>query len=73
MSSLIPNPSELEIFGTFFPPLMVAIILAGAGMVLTTQLLVRYRLLRYVFYPNVVLLAITGIYTVLIATFLIPA
>ncbi len=73
MSSLIPNPSELEIFGTFFPPLMVAIIVATAGMVLTTQVLVRYRLLRYVFYPNVVLLAIIGIYTVLIATFLIPA
>ncbi len=73
MSSFLPNPSELEIFGTFFPPLMVSIIVALAGMVLTTQVLVRYRLLRYVFYPNVVLLAITGIYTVLIATFLIPA
>ncbi len=73
MRSFLPNPVELEIFGTYFPPLMVSIILGGVGMIITVNLLNRYRLFRYVFFPNVIMLAITSIYSALIATFLIPA
>jgi len=73
MTSFLPIPSEVEIAGSYFPPLMLSILLGLLGMVLTVRLLNRYRLLRYVFFPNVVTLAITCIYSVIIATFVIPA
>lgn len=73
MTSILPIPSEFEIAGTYFAPLMLSIILGLLGMVLTTWWLNRHRLLRYVFFPNVVTLAITCIYSVIIATFVIPA
>ncbi len=66
-------PMEVEILGSYFPPLLVAAILGTIAMILTTKLLNRYRLYRYVFFPNLMMAAQVAIYTVLIGTFVIPA
>lgn len=65
-------PSEFAIGGVYFPPLLIAGLLGTAAAWLTAQLLNRYRLSRYFAYPPLVLLALAVIYTVLIATFVLP-
>ncbi len=73
MRNFLPFPAEVEVFDTYFPPSLLAVILGTIAMVLTTKLLNRYRLFRYVYFPNLVMLAMMVIYTVFIGTFLIPA
>ena len=70
---MLPNPSEVEILGTYYPPILLAGLLGIIAMVLTTRWLARRHLFRYVFFPNLVMLAMTIIYTLIIGTFLIPA
>ena len=70
---MIPNPAEFEILGTYFPPILLATILGIIAMVLTTQWLARRRLLRYFVFPNLSMLALTILYTIIIGTFVIPA
>ena len=53
------------------PPFLVAAILGTTAAVGTARLLNRYRLARYFFYPPLVFIAFTIIYTVLIGTFVI--
>lgn len=65
-------PSEFAIGGVYMPPLFVAAILGTLLAVLTARLLNRYRLSRYFFYPPLVFVALTVIYTVLIGSFVIP-
>ena len=65
-------PSEFAIGGVYMPPLLVASLLGAIAAMVTARLLNRYRLSRYFFYPPLVLVALTVIYTVLIGTFLIP-
>lgn len=65
-------PSEFAIGGVYMPPMLIAGIVGTAAAVLTTRLLNRYRLSRYFFYPPLVFVALTIIYTVLIGTFVIP-
>lgn len=69
---MFPVPAEFEIAGTYFPPLLLAVLLGLVAMVVTVYLLNRYRLSRYFFFPNVVMLALTTIYTLIIGTFVIP-
>jgi hypothetical protein len=64
-------PSEFAIGGVYMPPLLVASILATLLAVLTAWLLNRYRLSRYFFYPPLVFVALTVIYTVVVGTFFI--
>lgn len=64
-------PSEFAIGGVYMPPLFVAAILGAALAVLTARLLNRFRLSRYFFYPPLVFVALTIIYTVLIGSFVI--
>jgi hypothetical protein len=52
--------------------MLIAAILGAILAVLTARLLNRYRLSRYFFYPPLVFVALTIIYTVLIGTFAIP-
>ena len=66
-------PSDVDIAGTYYPPLLLAFLLGLAAMALTAELLNRYRLSRYFMFPMVVMAAITTIYTVIISTFLIPS
>jgi hypothetical protein len=66
-------PSELEITGIYFPPMLVAGILGAIMMLLTVYLIRRYRLSRYFLYPQYVLGALCAIYTVIFSIWVIPA
>ena len=65
-------PHEFAIGGVYMPPLLIAAILGTIAAVVTAQLLNRYRLSKYFFYPPLVFLALMIIYTVLIGTLIIP-
>ena len=65
-------PHEFTIGGVYFPPLLIAGILGAAAAALTATALNRYRLSRFFFYPPLVFVALTVIYTGLIGTFFIP-
>jgi hypothetical protein len=65
-------PKEFAIGGVYMPPLLIAALAGTAAASLTAGLLNRYRLSRYFFYPPLVFVALTIIYTVLIGTFIIP-
>ena len=64
-------PHEIAIGGVYLPPLLVAAVLGAIAAVVTARQLNKYRLSRYFFYPPVVFVAMTVIYTVLIGTFVI--
>jgi hypothetical protein len=66
-----PIPHEFAIGEVYMPPLLVAAFLGLIAAILTARLLNRYRLTRYFFYPPLVFIALTIIYTVLIGTFII--
>ncbi len=66
-------PREFDLWGVYWPPLVIAVFLAIIAMGVTCYLLNRYRLSRYFAYPVVVSIAITCIYSVLIGTFLLPS
>jgi len=65
-------PSEFNIGGVYFPPLLLAGILGVVLAWLTAMLLNRYRLSCFFAYPPVVFIALAVIYTGLIGTFFIP-
>ena len=65
-------PVEFAIHEVYFPPLLIAGALGMLAAILTALLLNRYRLSRHLFYPPLVFVAITVIYTCLIGTVLIP-
>jgi hypothetical protein len=65
-------PKEFAIGGVYMPPLLIAAIIGTIAAVVTARLLNRYRLSKYFFYPPLVFLALTIIYTVLIGTLIIP-
>ncbi len=73
MRDILPSPAEVEIAGTYFPPIVLAGLLGLVGMAVTTRLICRYRLNRYMFAPNLVMVSIWTIYTLIIGTFVIPA
>ena len=64
-------PSEFAIGGVYMPPLLVAAFLGLIAAIVTAHLLNRYRLTRYFFYPPLVFVALTIIYTIFIGTFII--
>jgi hypothetical protein len=53
--------------------LLVAAFLGLIAAMVTSHLLNHYRLTRHFFYPPLVFIALTIIYTVFIGTFIIPA
>jgi hypothetical protein len=67
--SLIPH--EIALGEVFMPPLLVAGTLAVVATVVTVHLLNRYRLSRYFYYPPLVFVALTVIYTVVIGTVIV--
>ena len=67
----MPIPHEFAIGEVFMPPLLVAAFLGLIAAIVTAHLLNRYRLTRYFFYPPLVFVALTIIYTVFIGTFII--
>jgi len=66
-----PIPHELAIGEVYMPPLLVAAFLGLIAAMVTSHLLNRYRLTRYFFYPPLVFIALTIIYTVFIGSFII--
>ena len=66
-------PSELAIGDAYFPPMLIAGMLGAAAAWLTALLLNRYRLSRFLAYPPLVFLALAVIYSIALATFVIPA
>ena len=69
--SLDMIPHEFAIGGVYLPPLLIAAALGVVLSVGTAQVLNRTRLSRFFFYPPLVFLALTVIYTVAIGTFVI--
>ena len=65
-------PSEVELLGVYFPPLLLAGLLGAVAAAATAYALNRFRLSRFFYYPPVVFLALAVIYTGLIGTFVIP-
>lgn len=68
---MTPTPHEFAVGGVYLPPLLVAALFGVIAALLTARLLNRYRLSNYFFYPPLVFLALTVIYTVLIGSFII--
>ena len=68
---MLPIPHEFAIGGVFMPPLLIATFLGMMTAIGTALVLNRYRLSRYFFYPPLVLLSLTVIYTIVIGTFII--
>jgi len=68
---MLPTPHEFAIGGVYLPPLLVAAFFGAIAAMVTGQLLNRYRLSRYLFYPPLVLLSLMIIYTVLIGALII--
>ena len=67
----MPIPHEFAIAEVYMPPLLVASFLGTIAAIATARLLDRYRLTRHFFYPPLVFIAFTIIYTVFIGTFII--
>ena len=67
----MPIPHEFAIGEVYMPPLLVAAFLGLIAAFVTAHLLNRYRLARYFFYPPLVFVALTIIYTIFIGTFII--
>ena len=67
----MPIPHEFAIGEVYMPPLLVAAFLGLIAAFVTAHLLNRYRLTRYFFYPPLVFVALTIIYTIFIGTFII--
>jgi hypothetical protein len=70
-TDMTPTPHEFAVGGVYLPPLLVAALFGVIAALLTARLLNRYRLSNYFFYPPLVFLALTVIYTVLIGSFII--
>ena len=66
-------PSEVSIYGVYFPPYLLAGFLGVVLMAVTATLLNRYRLSRFFYYPPLIFVALAIIYGGLISIFLIPA
>jgi len=64
-------PSEFAVGGVYLPPLLVAGCLGVLLAYWTAGLLNRYRLSRYFFYPPLVFVALSIIYSVLIGTYVV--
>ena len=64
-------PHEIALGEIFMPPLLVAGTLAVVATMMTVHLLNRYRLSRYFYYPPLVFVALTVIYTVVIGTVIV--
>jgi hypothetical protein len=68
---MTPTPHEFSLGGVYMPPLLVAALFGVIAAIVTANLLNRYRLSRYFFYPPLVFLALMVIHTLLIGEFII--
>ncbi len=66
------SPTDVDICGVYWPPLLVVFILSFLAMNLTVYLLNRYQLSRFLMFPMLCMVAITTLYVVILGTFVIP-
>lgn len=66
-------PTEVDLTGLYFVPLLVNFGLAIILTLVTAYLLNRYRLSRYFVFPHLVMAAMATIYTVILSLYVIPA
>ncbi len=66
-------PTEVDLTGLYFVPLLINFGLAIILTFLTAFLLNHYRLSRYFMFPHLVMAAMATIYTVLLSLWVIPA
>lgn len=66
------NPTDVDIYGVYWPPLLVVFILSLLAMHLTVYLLNRYRLSRFFMFPMLCMVSITALYVVVLGTFVFP-
>ena len=64
-------PHEFTLGGVYMPPLLIEAFIGVLMAIATARLLNRYRLSRHFFYPPMVFLALTVIYTVLVGTIVV--
>ena len=64
-------PYEFVIGGVYLPPLLIDTLLGIAATLVTVNLLNRYRLSQYFFYPQWVFIALIVIYIVIFGTFVL--
>ena len=65
-------PHELRVGEVFFPPMLLDAALGLVAATITARLSNRFRVSRYFYYPPLVLIALTVIYTGLFSIFLFP-
>ena len=65
-------PHELRVGEVFFPPMLLDAALGLVAATITARLSNRFRVSRYFYYPPLVLIALTVIYTGLFSIFLVP-
>ncbi|MDJ0872789.1 MAG: DUF1656 domain-containing protein [Gammaproteobacteria bacterium] len=66
-------PTEVDLTGLYFVPLLINFGLAIILTFVTAFLLNHYRLSRYFMFPHLVMAAMATIYTVLLSLWVIPA
>ena len=66
-------PHELALGGVYVPPMLVAAVFGTLLAVVAAKLLNQSRLSHHFFYPPLVFVALSVLFTVFIGTFVIPA
>ncbi len=66
-------PTEVDLTGLYFVPLLINFGLAIILTFVTAFLLNHYRLSRYFVFPHLVMAAMATIYTVILSLWVIPA
>ena len=65
-------PAEFTIGGVYMPPLLMASVLGVITAVIIARLLNSYRLSKYFFYPPLVFVAMSIIFTMIYGVSIIP-
>ena len=65
---LMNIPVEFTIGGVYLPPILIASIFGIITTTIVTRLLNRYRLSQYFFYPPIVFVAMSVIFTIFFGT-----
>ena len=64
-------PHEFALGGVYMPPLLIAATLGLIAALVTARSLNTYHLSKYFYYPPLVFVAMTAVYTVLAGTFIV--
>jgi len=72
MNVAINVPIEFNIGGVYMPPLLIASVMGVLTAMVVARLLNSYRLSKYFFYPPLVFVALSLIFTAIYGMWLIP-